>query len=120
MKEIVLKDMQSSEHITQPQTTSLHLGSLQRNSANNKSDLFCCFMDFIKSFDTVPRNNMWNRLEKLKVPFELRDSMIWLYEKVISKFKNNEEWKTDLSCNIGVKQVDRYNLSWDSYHPPSL
>ena len=29
-------------------------------------------MDFKKYFDTVPRNHPWNRLEELKVPFELR------------------------------------------------
>ena len=30
--------------------------------------------------------------------------MIRLYEKVISKFKYNEGWKTYINCNIGVKQ----------------
>ena len=71
---------------------------------NNKSDIFCCFVDFRKAFDTVPRNNPWNRLEDIKVPFELRDAMIRLYEKVILKFKNNEGWSTDINCNIGVKR----------------
>ena len=47
---------------------------------------------------------MWNRLKELKVPFELRVVMIRLYEKVIAKFKNNEGWKTNINCNIGVKQ----------------
>ena len=45
---------------------------------NNKSDLFCCFLDFRKAFDIVPRNNLWNRLEELKVPFELRAATIRL------------------------------------------
>ena len=44
---------------------------------NNKS-LFCCFVDFRKAFDTVPRNNLWNRIEELKVPIELRDVTIRL------------------------------------------
>ena len=61
-------------------------------------------MDFRKAFDTLSRNNMWNRLEELKVPFELRDYAIRLYEKVIAKFKNNEGWKTNVNCNIGFKQ----------------
>ena len=47
---------------------------------------------------------MWNRLKELKVPFELRATMIRLYENVIAKFKNNEGWTTDINCNIGVKQ----------------
>ena len=38
------------------------LGIITEECRNNKSDLFCCFVDFRKSFDTIPRNNMWNRL----------------------------------------------------------
>ena len=45
----------------------------------NKSNLFCCFVDFRKDFNTIPRNNLWNRLEELKVPFELRAAAISLY-----------------------------------------
>jgi len=57
---------------------------------NDKSNLFCCFVDFRKVFDTVPRNNLWKRLEELKVPFELRVAAIRLYENAIAKFKRNE------------------------------
>ena len=39
---------------------------------NDKSNLFCFFVDFRKDFDTVPSNNLWNRLEEVKVPFKLR------------------------------------------------
>ena len=60
-------------------------------------------MHFRKSFDIVPRTNPWNSLEELKVPFELRVVLIRLYEKVITKFKNNEGWITNINCNIGVK-----------------
>ena len=49
---------------------------------NNKSDLFCCFVDFRKVFDTVPRKNSWNRLEELKVPSELRVVAIMFYTKM--------------------------------------
>ena len=38
---------------------------------NDKSNLFYCFVDFGNAFDTVPRNNLWNRLEEINVPFEL-------------------------------------------------
>ena len=61
-------------------------------------------MDFRKAFDTVPRNNLWNILEELKVPFKLRDAAIRLYENVIAKFKSNEGWSEYIKCNIGVKQ----------------
>ena len=34
----------------------------------------------------------------------MRAAAIRLYEKVITKFKNNEGWTTYINCNIGVKQ----------------
>ena len=61
-------------------------------------------MNFRKAFDTVSRNNLWNRLEELKVPFELRAAVIRLYENVIVKFKSDEGWSRDIKCNIGFKQ----------------
>jgi hypothetical protein len=53
---------------------------------NTKINLFCCFVDFRKSFDMVPRKNLWNRLEEIKVSLELRDVVIRMYENVIAKF----------------------------------
>lgn len=31
--------------------------------SNSKLNLFCCFVDFRKSFDIVPRDKLWKRLE---------------------------------------------------------
>ena len=44
-------------------------------------------MDFKKVFDTVPRNNPWNRLEELKVHFELRVATIRLYGNSIPSLR---------------------------------
>jgi hypothetical protein len=52
----------------------------------------------------VPRKNLWNRLEEIKVPLELRAVAIRMYENVIAKFKNIEGWSKEINCNIGVKQ----------------
>ena len=54
------------------------LSIIAKECHNNKSDLFCCLMDFKKDFDIMPRNNLWNTLEEIKVPFELRVVMIRL------------------------------------------
>jgi hypothetical protein len=35
---------------------------------NTKTNFFCCFVGFRKSFDMVPTKNLWNRLEEIKVP----------------------------------------------------
>jgi len=71
---------------------------------NDKSNLFCFFVDIRKAFDMVPRYNLWNRLEELKVPLELRTATIRLCENVIAKLKSNEGWLKDIKCNIRVRQ----------------
>jgi hypothetical protein len=37
-----------------------------------KEEVFCCFVDFRKAFDTVPRDKLWSRMEELGVPKHLR------------------------------------------------
>jgi hypothetical protein len=71
---------------------------------NTKTNFFCCFVDFRKYFDMVPRKNLWNRLEEIKVPLELRVIVIRMYENIIAKFKNTEGWSKEINCNIGFKQ----------------
>jgi hypothetical protein len=52
----------------------------------------------------VPRKNLWNRLEEIKVSLALRVVAIRMYENVIAKFKKIEGWSKEINCNIGVKQ----------------
>ena len=61
-------------------------------------------MDFRKAFDTMDRNNSWNRLEGINVPLELRIVRLRLYKKIHAKFKSTERWSKYINCNIGVKQ----------------
>jgi hypothetical protein len=71
---------------------------------NTKTNLFCSCVDFKKSFDMVPKKNLWNRLEEIKVSLELRDAAIRIYENVIAKFKSTKGWSKEINCNIEVKQ----------------
>jgi len=59
---------------------------------NNKTNILYCFIDFREDFDIVPRNNLWNRLEEIKVPFGLRASTIRLYENIVAKFRSVNGW----------------------------
>ena len=56
---------------------------------NNKINLLSFCIDFRKSFDTMHKTNIWNSLEKLKVPLELKFVVIRLYKNVIDKFNNS-------------------------------
>ena len=64
---------------------------------NTKTNLFCCFVDFRKDFDMVPRKNLWNRLEEIKVPLKLTTVAIRMYENIIVKFKNIEGWSKGIN-----------------------
>jgi hypothetical protein len=77
---------------------------IAKEFCHNKKNIFCFFVYFRKSFDMVPRKNLWKRLEEIKVPLELRVSPIRMYENVISKIKNTKCWSKEINCNIGVKQ----------------
>jgi hypothetical protein len=77
---------------------------IAEESCNTKTNFFCCFVDFRKYFDMVPRKNLWNRLEEIKVPLKLRDAAIRMHENVIAKFKNTEGWSKEINFNIEFKQ----------------
>ena len=65
---------------------------------------FCCFVDFRKAFDTVPRNKLWDIMEELEVPKELRSAVYRLYEQVKAKIRTTEGLSEEFDSNIGVKQ----------------
>ena len=67
---------------------------------STKINIFFCFVDFRKYFDMVPRKNLWNRLEEIKVPLELRATAIRMYENIIPKFKKIEGWSKETNYNI--------------------
>ena len=61
---------------------------IAKEFCNTKTNIFWFFVDFRKYFDMVPKKKLWDRLEVIKVPFELRVETMGSYENVISKFKN--------------------------------
>ena len=70
---------------------------------NNKSDLFYCFVNFRKDFDRSFINNLWNRLEELKVPFESRVVVIisrtyFVALRILEKLLIN---CLEIACGIG-------------------
>jgi hypothetical protein len=53
---------------------------------NTKINLLCYFVDFRKTFDTVFRKKLWDRLEEIKVFFELSVVSTRFSENIIAKF----------------------------------
>lgn len=55
-----------------------------------KKGAFCCFVDFEKTFDTMPRIKLWSRMEELDVPIHYSVAVYILYEHVKAKIKTQE------------------------------
>src|ERR1700686_567889 len=69
-----------------------------------KEEFFCCFVDFIKAFDLVPRDKLWHRMEELGVPKHLRVVVHRLYEEVKVKIRTSACISESFRSDIGVKQ----------------
>jgi hypothetical protein len=69
-----------------------------------KEEAFCCFVDFKKAFDMVPRDELWHRMEELGVPIHLRAAVHRLYEEVKVKIKTSAGISESFRSDIGVKQ----------------
>lgn len=66
--------------------------------------VFCCFVDFKKAFDTVPRDKLWNRMDELNIPDEYRVAVHRLYEQVRAKIRTSEGMSECFGSDIGVKK----------------
>ncbi|MCO5574127.1 hypothetical protein L7F22_027906 [Adiantum nelumboides] len=66
--------------------------------------MYCCFVDFQKAFDTIPRANLWARMESLGVPTYLRRAVAHMYREVRCKIKTQEGYSREFMSNMGVKQ----------------
>jgi hypothetical protein len=69
-----------------------------------KEEAFCCFVDFKKDFDIVPRDKLWHRMEELGVPMHLREVMHRLYEEVKVKITTLVGTFKIFRSDIRVKQ----------------
>jgi hypothetical protein len=69
----------------------------------------------MKFFDTVPRTNLWDSLEEIKVPFKLRFFAIRLCENVISKFENIEDSVKKLITILESRNIVPYVVPFWAY-----
>ena len=58
---------------------------LMEESRLRSKGLYCCFVDFKKAFDMVPREHLWRRMEELEMPSEYMLAISRIYEKVTNR-----------------------------------
>jgi len=70
----------------------------------DKEEVFCCFVDFKKAFDTVPRDKLWCRMEELEIPMHYIVVLHRLYEEEKVKIRTSAGISESFRSDIGVKQ----------------
>ena len=55
----------------------------------DKEEVFCCFVDFKRAFDTVPRDKLWHRMEEIEIPVHYRAVVHKMYEEVKVKIRTS-------------------------------
>jgi hypothetical protein len=80
-----------------------------------KEEVFCCFVDFRKAFDTIPRDKLWGRTEELGVPRHLREVVHRLYEEVKVKIITSAGIYESLEAISGSSKVAHCLLPFLGY-----
>ena len=66
--------------------------------------LYCCFVDFKKAFDTIPRAVLWQVLEDLGVHGRVLDIVKSMYAHDSAAVRTSEGLSEIFRCLMGVKQ----------------
>lgn len=69
----------------------------------NKDEIFCCFRDFEKAFDMVPRDKLCYRIKELEFPINLRVSVHCMHEEVKVKIRTSVGISECFRRDIGIK-----------------
>ncbi len=76
----------------------------QTRQKGKASKLYCCFVDFRKAFDTVPRAVLWQVLEELGVCGRILDIIKSLYARDSAAVRSSQGISAIFRCLMGVKQ----------------
>ena len=69
-----------------------------------KAPLYTCFVDFKKAYDTVPRDLLWTKLQRLGVHGWFLDGIKALYAEVLMAVKTAQGLTCTFDSVMGVKQ----------------
>ena len=80
------------------------LHSLLTHVLNQRSKLYCAFIDFTKAFDYVVRDNLWYKMIKLGIRGKILNIIKSMYSVVKSRVKYDNKLGTEFFCSLGVRQ----------------
>ena len=76
----------------------------QTRQKNKNGRLYCCFVDFKKAFDTVPRAVLWQVLERLGIQGPILDCIKSMYAQDSAAVRSPAGISEIFECLMGVKQ----------------
>ena len=76
----------------------------------DKEEVFSCFVDFKKTFETVPRDKLWRRMEELEIVVHYRVLVHILYEEVKVKLEPHKVFQKILEVTLKSSKVALYPL----------
>jgi hypothetical protein len=78
---------------------------IDKTKKMNKKKLYCCFVDFKKAFDTIPRDLLWQELAEIGINGKMLCCIQSMYANDSARVFNAEQGLTDtFQCQKGVKQ----------------
>ena len=87
--------------------TTDHIFTLQTlfdKTRASKTPLYCCFVDFKKAFDWVPRDLLWQRLSETGIHGTMLAALKSMYQSVRACVATPQGLTDHFECNLGVKQ----------------
>lgn len=80
------------------------LQSLISNARKGKKKLYCCFVDFKKAFDSVPRHRLWEVLSELGINGDILACLQSIYAQDEASVLTQAGLTEAFRCTTGVKQ----------------
>lgn len=90
-------DHQTIDHI-------FTLRAVIEEARHRSSKVYCCFVDFRKAFDSVPREDLLQRLKDINTSHSRLTAVMRLYESVLGRLRTVGGLSEFIRSTIGVKQ----------------
>jgi hypothetical protein len=78
--------------------------ALIKDAHKSKKKLYCCFVDFKKAFDSVPRQRLWEVLSSVGVQGDILECLKSMYAQDEACVLTQAGLTDAFRCTIGVKQ----------------
>ena len=95
-------------------TFALH--SLISNTSRKGKRLYCCFIDYIKAFDSVAHVKLWLKLSRIGITGKLLNAIKSMYSKLKACVRLDSNYSDIFTYNVGLMQGESLSPLLYSLH----